>query len=291
MKTRLRIAALLAIATLSLYWAYLAKHPYDRAVESLKAESKCNVNAHTGVPKEPVGKLHEVYYCGNNLTNCSDSVGLAIERVDRNRWGPFDFHCYDGAVSSIHTSTDSLVAKDHMAFLVENAGLFGLPENPVLDLEHANHGQQLYKGVRVATGVSPQMHENRGRHGDENWFSLSVFLKNTRGWSFSPKARVSKEEAISKALKYWEPSRPKEISEWRTEASYWIRSYPPNGSDCQLDPGGAWFVHGSGHFNPPEGGNTKSFRRQAIVDGVTGTVCSYSGTGELDYARKKAASN
>jgi hypothetical protein len=213
-------------------------------------------------------------------------VRLAIKKVDKNRWGAFDFFCFDGAVSSVYTSTDSAVAKDYMTFLIQNPGLFGLPENPNLDLEHRDHGEQRYKGVRVATGVGPQVHVNRGKYRDENWFSLSVFLRNTRSWSFSPKGRISKEEAIAIATKYWEPNRPKEVPGWRTTADYWIRSYPPKESDCPLNPVGAWFINGSGHFNPPEGGNTRSFHKQAIVDGTTGAVCSYSGNGNLEFNRK-----
>lgn len=251
-----------------------------------KANARCNVNPHTGVPDNAYRHLYEAYACINNAEACDDSARDGLLKVNP-RWGPFDFFCFEGHVSQIHTSTGSAIERDHMGFIRENHALFGLRSNPAFQLIQPDAGEQIYKGLRVAAGVRSGEHKNGGQSGDENWFSLNVHLRDSSDWTFDTKPLITESAAIKTAIQYWEPHRPPEISEWRTEAKYWIRSNPPEDSDCPKEPGGAWVINGSGHWNPKRGGNTHLRQMVAMVDGKTGIACSYSGDGSAEYRLRK----
>lgn len=225
--------------------------------------------------------LVEAYTCMNNTGACNVATQEALKRVDP-KWGPFDYFCFNERVSHVCSSPNSPIYGDYMSFIKDNSELFGLNPGFSVTLASGTRGEQVYRGLRVAAGVWPSQHRGGGPDGNKNWSEFLVMLTDSSDWSFDPSPKITKEVAIEHAKAYWEPVRPPQISEWRTTVTYAIRAGLPADSDCPSEPVGAWFIRGSGHWNPPGGGNTNSRHMNAIVDGKMGKVCSYYGRNGSD---------
>ena len=120
----------------------------------------------------------------NNFAACDASVQEALKSVDEKRWGVFDYDCHKGKVIKVLSPRDSLIAREHLRFINENLALFGLHKGQPLHLRHGDHGEQLFNGVRAATGVSGRQKVGDGMFQDENYFELYAFLIDTSSWTY-----------------------------------------------------------------------------------------------------------
>lgn len=277
MNRKMRLGLLTMALAATIVWAYR-----DKSGPKPIIDPKCNVNAHTGHPTNEFRDMYEPYPCMNNVNACTEGPKEALTKVDRKRWGPFDFFCYEGKVANVYSLIGSPISKDHMAFIKENPELFGLKTGFSVSLSSGDRGEQVYRGLRVAAGVWLGEHKDGGRYGDENWSELLVMVNDSSSWTFDPAPKIDQADALKLAKAYWEPVRPPQIADWRTEATYGIRAVLPKNSDCPVEPAGAWFIRGFGYWNPPGGGNTNTRNMNAIIDGKSGLACSYYGRNGSD---------
>lgn len=256
------------------------------AMSLARSRENCNVEAHTGIRASPKKRVSQ-YHCYNNVWDCDDSVNQALRQAEGSRWGPFDFQCAEGRVVRLYVSTSSAIRSDWVGFIRENPQLFNLGASPEFQLQKGNRSFQYYQGLPVNYGIHHWERIGEGLNGDENWVEFLVSLTDTSGWQFSPQFAVDRDEAVAIAKKYFEPHRPREVSDWRVIAvSSSIRTNVPPGSDCPPGPAAVWHVMATGEFTVQGVGNAFGKSMEAFVDAKSGMPCSFSGTGE-DYRRKR----